>query len=69
MKIYLANWTEHSCEEQVAGFTSRKAAKEWIAKMTRESIVFHGGEDKTHSVIQEWDTSQTKSRNFMTLHG
>ena len=45
-----------------------KAAQAWIDEYTRESIDF-AGEDKTSSMIQEWDTSQTKSRNFITLHG
>ena len=69
MKIYIANWTDGSgVEEQVVGFTSRKAAQAWIDEYTRESIDF-AGEDKTSSMIQEWDTSRTKSRSFITLHG
>ena len=69
MKIYIANWTDYSgCEEQVVGFTSRKAAQAWIDKNTRESIDF-AGEDKTSSMIQEWDMSQDKKREFITLHG
>ena len=69
MKVYIANWTDHSgCEEQVMGFTSKKAAQAWIDEHTRESIEF-AGEDKTHSVIQEWDTSKDKWRGFITLHG
>lgn len=68
MKIYIANWTEYSGEEQVMGFTSKKAAQAWIDENTKQSIDFVG-EDETHSCIQEWDTSQTKSRGFITLHG
>ena len=68
MKIYIAHWTEYSAEEQVMGFTSKKAAQAWIDEHTRESIEF-AGEDKTHSVIQEWDTSKDKWRGFITLHG
>ena len=69
MKIYIANWTDYSgCEEQVMGFTSRKAAQAWIDELTRESTDF-AGEDKTSSMIQVWDMSQDKKREFMTLHG
>ena len=69
MKIYLVNWTDYSgAEEQVVGFTSLKNAQAWIHQMTKESIEF-AGEDKTSSMIQTWDTSQTKSRGFITLHG
>ena len=69
MKIYIANWTDYSgCEEQVVGFTSRKAAKAWIDENTKESIDFEG-EDKTSSIIQVWDTSKDKWRGLITLHG
>ena len=50
------------------GFTSRKAAQAWIDELTRESTDF-AGEDKTSSMIQVWDMSQDKKREFMTLHG
>lgn len=69
MKIYIANWTDYSgCEEQVMGFTSRKSAQAWIDEMTQESKDF-AGEDKTSSMIQEWDTSLDKWRSFCTIHG
>ena len=69
MKIYIANFTDYSgCEEQVVGFTSRKAAQAWIDENTRESIDF-AGEDKTTNMIQVWDTSKDKFRGFITLHG
>lgn len=68
MKIYIANWTDYSGEEQIIGFTSKKAAQAWIDKNTRESIDF-AGHDYTQSVIQEWDTSLDKWRGFITLHG
>ena len=69
MKIYFANFTDYSgAEEQVMGFTSKKAAQAWIDEHTRESIDF-SGEDKTSSMIQEWDTSKDKFRGFITLHG
>ena len=69
MKIYIANWTEYSGEEQVMGFTSKKAAQAWIDEMSQEATDFTGAEDDAYSVIQEWDTSLDKWRSFFTLHG
>ena len=69
MKVYIANWTDLSgCEEQVMGFTSKKAAQAWIDELTRKSTDFDA-EVTTDSMIQEWDTSLDKSCNFITLHG
>ena len=68
MKIYIANWTDYSGEEQVMGFTSKKAAQTWIDEMSQESTDLTG-EDDAYSVIQEWDTSLDKWRSFFTLHG
>lgn len=69
MKIYLAHWKEYYAKEQIAGFTSKSAAKEWIAELTEESLKHFGGNNRTSHRIQEWDISQDNFREFVPLYG